>query len=64
MNNKYNVAMDPDITINKSNKLKLKNPANWLAKSILQHKPKKYDFFVASMEANNQLDTSYKFSSF
>ena len=30
----------PGIKINKSNKSKVKNPANWLAKSIFWHNPK------------------------
>ena len=47
--NKYNVAMDPGIKINTWNKSKVKNPANYLAKSIFRHNPK-YIFFVASRE--------------
>ena len=43
--NKYNVVMDPGNKINKSNKPKLKNPANWLAKSIFQYNPKYHDIF-------------------
>ena len=35
IHNNYNVVIDPDIKFNKSNKSKVKNPTNWLAKSIL-----------------------------
>ena len=50
-NNKYNIAMDPNIKINKSHKSKVFSGIN--CNSMI--------CFVASTEAKNQLDTSYSF---
>ena len=60
----YNVTMDTDIKINKSNKSKVKNPANWLGNYFGVITQNSMIFFAASMEAKNQLDTSYNFQNF
>ena len=52
------------VKINKSNRSKVKNLANWSAKGILESSPKIAYFFAASMEAKNQRDASYSFQSF
>ena len=51
----------PGIKINKSNKSKVKNPAKTICQEFFGVITQKSIFFVASMEAKNQLVTSQRF---
>ena len=63
--NKYSVWMDPPgIKINKSNKSKIKNPPTDMPRVFGSITQNSMIFFVPSMQANNQLDTSYSFQFF
>ena len=56
--------MDPSIKINKSNKSKVKNPPTDTPRVFGSITQNSMIFFVPSMQANNQLDTSYSFQFF